>query len=247
MEQVYRLHLMPNPETDGQTERVNQCLEIFLRCFVHACPRKWSKWLALAEFWYNTAHHSALGRSPFKVLYGNEPRYFGIEAADTCPVDDLQVWLEERQNMSELLRQHLNYAKQKMKKQTDQRRTAREFSVGEQVFLKLQPYVQSSVAVRANHKLSFRYFGPFPIAAKVGSVAYRLQLPEQSQVHPVFHVSQLKKALPSHRHVSSILPSDDNALMIPIRFWEHRWLQKGNKNIRQVLTQWSGHPDSSLL
>lgn len=72
-----------HPETDGQTERVNQCLEIFLRCFVHACPRKWSRWLSLAELWYNTSHHSAIDRSPFKPLYGHEPRYFGIEAYAT--------------------------------------------------------------------------------------------------------------------------------------------------------------------
>ncbi|WVZ58303.1 LOW QUALITY PROTEIN: hypothetical protein U9M48_008586, partial [Paspalum notatum var. saurae] len=57
-----------HPQTDGQTERVNQCLENFLRCVVHSCPRKWHKWIALAEFWYNTTFHSALGRSPFEVL-----------------------------------------------------------------------------------------------------------------------------------------------------------------------------------
>jgi transposase InsO family protein len=44
-----------HPQSDGQTERVNQCLETFLRCFVHACPRQWHHWLDLAEFWYNTS------------------------------------------------------------------------------------------------------------------------------------------------------------------------------------------------
>lgn len=53
-----------HPQTDGQTERLNQCLEAFLRCTVHSCPRQWSKWLPVAEFWYNTAQHSALGKSP---------------------------------------------------------------------------------------------------------------------------------------------------------------------------------------
>jgi hypothetical protein len=41
-------------QTDGQTERLNQCLESYLRCAVHACPTKWGEWLPLAEYWYNT-------------------------------------------------------------------------------------------------------------------------------------------------------------------------------------------------
>jgi hypothetical protein len=54
-----------HPQSDGQTERVNQCLETYLRCFVHSCPRQWPMWLWLAKFWYNTCHHSSLGKSPF--------------------------------------------------------------------------------------------------------------------------------------------------------------------------------------
>lgn len=59
-----------HPQSDGQTERLNQCVETYLRCFVHACPSKWSQWLSSAEFWYNTCDHSAIGRTPFEALYG---------------------------------------------------------------------------------------------------------------------------------------------------------------------------------
>lgn len=90
-------------QTDGQTERVNQCLETYLRCSVHSCPGNWSKCLALAEYWYNTCFHSPLGRTPFEVLYGHLPREFGISQVDDSTVLDLAAWLRER----EVLREHL--------------------------------------------------------------------------------------------------------------------------------------------
>lgn len=67
-----------HPQSDGQSERVNQCLETFLRCFVHACPHQWSRWLSVAQFWYNSSPHSAIGMSPFQALYGCTPKQFGI-------------------------------------------------------------------------------------------------------------------------------------------------------------------------
>jgi hypothetical protein len=147
-----RLSSAYHPETDGQSERVNQCLESYLRCLAHACPQRWSQFLSMAEFWYNTSPHSALKTSPFVALYGHEPRYWGIDANCACPVPAVQEWLEERKLMQELIKHNLNHAKQQMKSQADKNRTAREFAVGDSVFIKLQPYVQSSVARRAHHK-----------------------------------------------------------------------------------------------
>ena len=76
-----------------------------------------------------------------------------------------------------------------MKNQADKKRSKREFKIGDMVYLKLQPHIRSSVAFRSNHKLSFRFFGPFKIIARVGVVAYKLDLPQTAQIHPVVHVS----------------------------------------------------------
>jgi hypothetical protein len=103
-----------HPQTDGQTERLNQCLETYLRCLVHANPAKWSAWLPQAEYWYNTNFHSSLGRSPFEVLYGHKPRHFGIQNTLQPPVTDVEHWLQERQALLPIFKQHLERAQQRM-------------------------------------------------------------------------------------------------------------------------------------
>jgi transposase InsO family protein len=99
-----------HPATDGSTERLNQCVETYLRCFVHACPKKWSQWISLAEYWYNTNPHSTLKTSLFVVLYGHEPRHWGIEGPGECTMTNVQEWLTERRLVQDLLRQHLLHA-----------------------------------------------------------------------------------------------------------------------------------------
>lgn len=234
-----------HPQSDGQTERVNQCLETFLRCYVHACPSKWSSWLHLAEYWYNCSFHSAIGRSPFEAMYGYLPAHFGITAADATGHQDLQSWLEERQLMTDLIRQHLLRAKTRMVKFANLHRSKCQFAVGDWVYLKLQPYVQSSVAARASHKLAFKFFGPYQVLAKVGSIAYRLALPAFSSVHPVFHVSQLKKAVGKHQSVTPCPPDDTTVQWsVPAAILQQRSVPCGATTKLQGLIRWSNMPDS---
>jgi hypothetical protein len=142
-------------------------METFLRCFVSACPKQWSLWIHLAEYWYNTSWHSALNHSPFEVLYGHAPRSLGIQPVDASPVPVLHDWLLERSLMQDLIKQHLSRAQERMKCQADKKRFERQFTIGDSVFLKLQPYIQTSVAPRANQKLAFKFFGPFKIIDKI--------------------------------------------------------------------------------
>src|SRR5262249_38844515 len=88
-----------------------------------------------------------------------------------------------------ILKENLVQAQARMKQMVDRKRTEWEFQVGDWVFLKLQLYKQAIVAVRSNLKLSSKCYGPFQVLQRIGAVAYKLQLPPQSNIHPVFHVS----------------------------------------------------------
>ena len=112
--------------------------------------------------------------------------------------------------------------------------------MGDLVFVKLQPYVQTTLSHRTNQKLGFKFFGPFKVLAKVGSVAYTLDLPPPSAVHPTFHVSQLKKAILPGTPVSALFPHDIELPHVPVAILQHRASPDGLDE--QVLVQWSGWP-----
>lgn len=208
-------------QSDGQTELLNQTLD-FLWCFINACPSKWI-WLPLAEFWYNSCPHSTTGLSPFVAIYGYAPKHFGISDTDSVVVPELSVWLQERQVMNDLIRQHLHRSKLRMKKQADQNRSERQFAVDDMVFVKLQPYVQSSLTPRSNLKVSFKYFGPYRVLSRIGQVAYLLDLPSSYATHPVFMCPNSRKWwLPLHQLFHLSIPSDIELPRILESFLQHR-------------------------
>ncbi|KAF3678741.1 hypothetical protein FXO37_04239 [Capsicum annuum] len=113
------------------------------------------------------------------------------------------------------------------------------------VYLKLQPYRQSSIALRKSSKLSYKYYGPYKIISKIGLVAYKLQLSAEAKVYPVFHVSFLKKKVGSKVVVQSTLPmtTDDGQFLVkPVAVLQQQMVKKGNTAAVKVLIQWSNLP-----
>jgi hypothetical protein len=234
-----------HPQTDGQTERLNQCLENFLRCSVSACPKQWSKWLSVAEFWYNTTFHTALGTTPFQVLYGHSPKQLGIINPLHCHSSEIEQWMRERNLLNEVVQHNLSRAQLRMKQHADKNRSERQFSVGDMVYLKVQPYIQSTVAQRSNQKLSYRFYGPYKILARVGSVAYHLDLPSDARIHPVVHVSQLKPHIAPgvsvHEDIAAV-PVDPDMVVSPLQFLGSRMVVRGSTAVSQVKASWSNMP-----
>jgi hypothetical protein len=232
-----------HPQTDGQSEAVNKCLELYLRCFTSESPRQWYKLLSWAEFWYNTSFHTSIGMTPFKVVYGRDPpTLIRYEIHNNDP-PLLQQLLTERDDTITALKANLTRAQQIMKKFADPKRRLVEFQVGDMVLVKLQPYRQHSVVLRRNHKLSMRYFGPFPVMERIGQVAYRLMLPPTAKIHPVFHVSALKLCQGDHSVQLLPLPlttTEQGPIVLPLAIIAHRTVIQNGQAVRQVQVQWEG-------
>ncbi|GKA68346.1 putative reverse transcriptase domain-containing protein [Tanacetum coccineum] len=157
-----------HPQTDGQSERTIQTLEDMLRACVIDFGSSWDRHLPLVEFSYNNSYHASIKAAPYEALYGRKCR---------SPV----CWSEVGD--SQLTSPNYRRAK------------PLEFEVGDMVLLKVSPW-KGTIHFGKRGKLSPRYIGPFKILARVGPVAYTLELPEELKgIHSTFHVSNLKKCL----------------------------------------------------
>ncbi|XP_021984855.1 uncharacterized protein LOC110880686 [Helianthus annuus] len=150
----------------------------------------------------------------------------------------------------ELVRARLKAAQDRQKAYADKRRRPIEFQVGDYVLLKVSPW-KGIIRFRKRGKLGPRYIGPFKILARVGKVAYRLELPPSIDgIHNTFHVSQLGKCLADK---TSLVPLDDieldeglNYVERPIAIKDFKVKSLRNKAVRQVLVQWRHRKGSEL-
>ena len=148
--------------------------------------------------------------------------------------------LQAREAAIKLLQFYLTRAVHRMKQHADRKRTDRQFQVGDMVYLKLQPYRQKSVVNRLCLKLSAKFFGPYKVLERIGSVAYKLDLPAGSRIHPVFHISQLKQHV-GHLNVQSQLPYLDlDGVLVkePVQILDRRMKRGGNVAVSEVLVRW---------
>ncbi|CAL0309792.1 unnamed protein product [Lupinus luteus] len=181
--------------------------------------------------------------SPFKVVYGRDPPKLIRYALTSAEPLAVQEQLLQRDHILAQLKIHLQRAQHIQKKNADLKRTHVEFQIGDKVLVKLQPYRQHSLTLRKNQKLSLRYFGPFTIEKMIGKVAYKLSLPENTKLHPVFHVSQLK--LCHGNHVQAYIPlpmtgGNSRPVIQPVSILQRRTIIQGTQQVKQHLILWEG-------
>ena len=130
------------------------------------------------------------------ALYGYHPPSI-TSSLRAYKVQAMEDQMEHQQQVLQLLKDNLNLAQNRMKQQAGQHCNERSFNKGDWVFLRLQSYKQMSLKNnKKDNKLSPKYYDPYKVLQNIGSMAYKLELPASSRVHPVFHVSYLKKVVP---------------------------------------------------
>lgn len=128
-----------HPQSDGQTERVNQCLEAYFRNMAFNEPKKWCSWLAMAEWWFNTSYHTATKFTPFQCLYGFPPQIGEVFISGPTDIEAVS-FLQQKGQIQQQLKHNLLVAQQRMKKYANRNKSDRQFQGGEMVYLKIQPY-----------------------------------------------------------------------------------------------------------
>ncbi|KAI3494636.1 hypothetical protein L1887_40553 [Cichorium endivia] len=216
-----------HPQTDGQSERTIQTLEDMLRACVIDFGKAWDVHLPLIEFSYNNSYHTSIKAAPFEALYGRKCRspLCWAEVGDTQLVKGQvanstltgpEIIRETTEKIVQI-RERLKASRDRQKSYAEKRRKPLEFQVGDLVMLKVSPW-KGMIRFGKRGKLNPRYIGPFKILARIGPVAYKLQLPQElSKVHSTFHVSNLKKCLSDE---TLIIPLDEIEVNENLQFIE---------------------------
>jgi hypothetical protein len=181
-----------HPQTDGQIERVNQIMENMLRACVLTYGKEWEQSLPYAEF-YNNGYQASLGMLPFEALYGRKCRtpLMWSELGKRARVGPALI-KEAEERVAEI-REKLKAAQSRQKRYADKKRREVSFNPGDFAYLKVS-HIRGPRRFQVHGKLAPRYIGPYKVLKRVGAVAYQLELPEEmSDIHPVFHVSQLRR------------------------------------------------------
>lgn len=131
--------------------------------------------------------------TPFKAMYGHDPPVFFKLNDEPSGIEAVNEQIQSRNCIIVILKENLALAQEKMKKQVDKHRLDVQLEGDDLVSVKIRPYRLRSLAKRINEKLSPHFYGPFKVTKKVGKVAYKLDLPPTTCIHPVFYISQLKK------------------------------------------------------
>ncbi len=192
-----KIHLSTayHPQSDGSTERLNRTWTTMLRVWCMRQQRQWLRFLPIVVANYNNSRHTATKFTPNYLVFGREVQtpldklVQPLHCEQEPPAAD--AFIQQLQQALENAKRALQHAYDVMEKQLSQKRRDLTFRVGEKVWLS-----SKHITLSGNKKLKPRYVGPFTITKVVFKNAYKLALPSDWEIHPVFNVSLLKPYKP---------------------------------------------------
>jgi len=189
---VSKLSMAFHPQTDGQTERVNQELEQYLRMFINHRQEQWPKWLGTAEFAYNNKVHSSTQTMPFKANYRQDPR-MGFEGRKKGKYKRAEKFVTKMKEIQEEAKAALGKVQEEMKRYMDRKRgDVDEYKVGDLVMLSTKD-LKYQMVKRRTEKLMERFVGPYRIKKIISSNAVELELPSMVKIHLVVNISRIQR------------------------------------------------------
>ena len=180
-----------HPQTDGQTEKVNQELEQYLRMFIDHRQEQWPDWLGIAEFAYNNKVHSSTKTLPFRVNYRQDPR-MGFEMRKKGKYEGAEKFVTKIKEIQEKVKVALGKVQEEMKYADRKRAEVDEYKVGDLVMLSTKDLKYQMVG-RRTEKLMERFVGPYRIKKIVSSNAVELELSSTVKIHLVVNVSRIQR------------------------------------------------------
>ena len=204
----WKLSTAYHPQTDSQTEWVNQCVEQYLRNFCSYQQDDWVDWLGVAEFHYNHLIHDSTRISPFYANYGFNPS-FSIPHLHQSLTPATSDFLSHLSIIRSELMAKLKLVQESAKLKYDTHRAvAPTFDMGDLVMLSCW----NIKTTWPSDKFDYRKLGPFKVVNQVGNNAYQLELTEMlSRLHPVFNINLLEpytppSSFPNHLHQTGPVP-----------------------------------------
>ena len=248
-----------HPETDGQTEIVNKCIENYLRHFVAENQDDWDKLLLFAEIAYNNSIHESTGSTPFRLNSGFDPNLpssfkvyeeqYPIEPrkpgstrrGGKCP--RAQEYFKRIQLAIVEARINLEAAQQRQKAYADTKRREVKFKVGDVVLVSTQ---NLSLKKGSTRKLLHRFMGPFSVIKEINPVTMEIDLPNKLRMHNVFHVSLLRPYIegksPRSPPIPVVLKGEHEFVVHKIL--KHDMVKVSSKKTQlECLIKWKGYTD----
>jgi len=241
-----------HPRTDGQTERANRTIEQMLRAYINARQDDWDEHLDAVEIAYNNSKQASTGFSPYYLNYGQHPSFpltMSLPAETTHSNATAEALIEKLLENLKIAERNMITAQANQEEWSNRKRRDIEFTEGEKVLLSTSDLHWKGTTTP---KLTMKYIGPFEIKRVLSHLNYELSLPNTLPIHPIFHVSKLRKFVESDNTFSDRHQEPNRPPPIAVEEKEeyeveairqHRMRKWKGEMHKQYLVKWKGYPE----